>query len=272
MKPGEVFTLPEGSFVFIAQEAPSGHPFHKDDRVGPCVAPLKDPNSPKPRTIKWGSMKWSFFWIKDAIPDGLLPAGTIDPPAPTPSAYYLSMAWSSFVKAMGEANALKPKNAPFPKTKLRARVVDDDGVLVIASERALAKRYAERSFDYSYPNELLEGMRTADLVAWAAEEEGTAAVAVALGEADASFRAIGTITVRGADALLVLPYSQFTFICAKQHGVVVPRTKKSLCTRLSVPPGTYLVRARRGRRLSFEVFFTKTGAAGEIPKDVPTLA
>ena len=274
MKPGTVFSIPEGVFVLLADKAPSGHPFHKDEIVGPCVAALKAATKPKPRYLKLGSMTRRYFHLKDALPSDLIAVGEVEPPLPPYGEYYWGALWTHFAEALGKANAPKPARvSPFPKTSLRARLVDDDGVLVLASERALAARYATRTFDYDYPKELVEGMASGALVAWSSSEEGDVTIAIAIGEADDSFRPIGSLVIADGDALLALPYSQLTSACDHHHGVVPKKTSKALCKRLEVPAGTYAVSARRRTGLAFEVFLTTSPAhAVTAPTGVPEIA
>jgi hypothetical protein len=48
--------------------------------------------------------------------------------------------------------------------KLDASILDDDGIVMIASSRSLENRYANQAFDYDFPNALVEGMNAKELV------------------------------------------------------------------------------------------------------------
>ncbi len=62
--------------------------------------------------------------------------------------------------------------------KFETTVIDDDGVAVIASPFALKQRYADRAFDYTFPNALLEGMNAHELFAWRTGFEGEHIISV----------------------------------------------------------------------------------------------
>jgi hypothetical protein len=48
--------------------------------------------------------------------------------------------------------------------RLIASILDDDGIVMIASSRSLENRYANQAFDYDFPNALVEGMNAKELV------------------------------------------------------------------------------------------------------------
>ena len=61
------------------------------------------------------------------------------------------------------------------------RIVDDDGIVVLVSEKGAQRRYADRAFGYKYPDELLEAMSVGDAFAWRTGGEGEHSIDVAFG-------------------------------------------------------------------------------------------
>ena len=128
-------------------------------------------------------------------------------------------------------------------------ITDDDGVAVVASEMALKKRYADQAFDYAFPEALLQGMRLRELFAWRTGGEGTYRVAVdvvseavfARSECDSSTPEAMVILDK-ADALLVLPYSQFTYGC--DNGAEFDLTG-GVGARTELPASCYRIRVVR---------------------------
>ncbi len=96
------------------------------------------------------------------------------------------------------------------------RVVDDDGVVVLVSEKAAQRRYAGRAFGYKYPDELLEAMRAGEIFAWRAGAEGEHSIRLVYGdpEPDGPATVRGFIRVADGDRLLLMPYSQYSYDCS----------------------------------------------------------
>ena len=81
-------------------------------------------------------------------------------------------------------------------------LVDDDGVLVVASARRLVERFAEAEFDYAYPGELLAGMKRVSDVGGAGVGDRTMidALAPALATLDQGLDAAAAAARAGADS------------------------------------------------------------------------
>ena len=132
---------------------------------------------------------------------------------------------------------------------LATDIVDDDGVAVIGSRAALHRRYADGDFDYEFPNALVEGMRLTELFAWRTGSEGSHHVVVEV-VSDAVFDAaggvastpVGALVIEERDALLVLPYSQFTYECDHRAEFDL---RDGLGASVQLPPARYRVRVER---------------------------
>jgi len=105
--------------------------------------------------------------------------------------------------------------------KLNVSIVDDDGIVMIASSRSLVNRYANQSFDYDFPNALLEGMNAKELVCVGTDGGGLVEIVVEQNtrdEAQITMNALPKIgwsvfpphqlKIDQKDDLLILPYSQ----------------------------------------------------------------
>ena len=127
---------------------------------------------------------------------------------------------------------------------IETTLVDDDGVLVIASPAALKRRYANRSFEYTFPKALLEGMRARELFAWQSGFEGEHKVSVqivtdaAFGDAPSGDSTDESRLALRDGQLLVVPYSQFTFGCDNGGRF---EERDGLATIVTVPTDTYRV-------------------------------
>ena len=129
--------------------------------------------------------------------------------------------------------------------RLETTIIDDDGVIVVASESAPRAHYVDHSFDYEFPNALLEGMRAGEPFAWRTGSEGEHHVSVEIVSDDA-FAESGSegtpdhvLIIGEDDALLVLPYSRFTFGC--DNGAEFD-LRDGLGARTRVPATAYRVR------------------------------
>lgn len=125
--------------------------------------------------------------------------------------------------------------------KFETTIVDDDGVAVIASASALKERYANRAFDYTLPNALLEGMNAHELFAWQTGFEGEHTVYIeVVNEPPDSMDATPAFGLSLREGLLIMPYSHFTMGC-DNHGTFDMR----LATLAPIPPGDYRVSVTR---------------------------
>ncbi|CAA9394970.1 MAG: hypothetical protein AVDCRST_MAG66-1276 [uncultured Pseudonocardia sp.] len=125
-----------------------------------------------------------------------------------------------------------------------AELVDDDGVLVLASAQRLEARFGHRDFDYGFPKELVAAAADEVLCTWQSHAEGRVVIAVAAPEGDRSADAVllGVVRLERDDDLLLLPYSQFTMACDYLGGV--PEEIEGLQARLEFPAGRYAVSVR----------------------------
>lgn len=130
-------------------------------------------------------------------------------------------------------------------------ILDDDGVVVIASQSALRLRYRNQSFDYDFPRHLLEGMAAHELLCWTTGgAPGEHSISVELVTNIVAFNSIsGTnvstdvwLTVLPEDLLLVLAYSQFTSGSAAGGHYDL---RAGLGAGFLVPPGRYCGRVVR---------------------------
>jgi hypothetical protein len=124
---------------------------------------------------------------------------------------------------------------------MNATLLDDDGVLIVASLSGLRARYVRPgSFYYAFPRELLACMNSGVAFGWRAGGEGEHSVAVErLDEAPKAPRrgAIsGSIVVAANDTVLVVPYSTFSFEC---DGDVTFGSRGRLAAEIALPEGTY---------------------------------
>jgi hypothetical protein len=125
-----------------------------------------------------------------------------------------------------------------------AELVDDDGVLVIASRQGLAERFASRSYDYSFPKELVEGARARVMFGWQTEREGNVAVTMVRGDRDkdralGDYRGGSCLDVRGDELVLAMAYGTFTRGC-DEHGDMTVEEDDSYAA-FRVPEGRYRV-------------------------------
>ena len=128
------------------------------------------------------------------------------------------------------------------------KVIDDDGLLLIASKKKLLQRYAVQPFNYDFPEALLEGMNAGELVAWMTETEGTFSIAVNIGDTfdygameKAGWQAMKNhrLFIEDDDTLLILPYSQYSFACDQNKGQV--EIIEGLSGVMSISKGWYRV-------------------------------
>ena len=140
-------------------------------------------------------------------------------------------------------------------------IVDDDGVLVLASASALRARAAGEPFDYRFPRELLARMAAADLCAWYSGGEDEYAIVVEGEEsrlfappADDAQVIEHTLRLRERDELLLMPYSAFTLAC-DSSGSSGPRVPGLSAAVGVFDAGEYEVRVGRRpqQRCSFVV-------------------
>ncbi len=165
-----------------------------------------------------------------------------------------------------------------------AQLVDDDGILVLASARSLAARFHSRAYDYDFPKELVEGSQAEACCGWQSQEEGDVTITIreppeVPAELPRGVHYLGCIDFQDGDELLLLPYSQFTMACA--HGQGVPQDVEGLSARFPFPAGRHACFARvapvRGDfdeapPLVFNVFLREAnGTAGSLP-EVPVIA
>lgn len=126
------------------------------------------------------------------------------------------------IEAVASESVLPSDDELGTKLLCEATVLDDDGVVVIASRRALESRYSAEEFDYEFPKALLGGMAARELVAWLTGGEGEHAIRVEQVSDPSAFRRIAgpettpefVVAISDADHLRILPYSQFTFGCS----------------------------------------------------------
>ncbi|MBM3461057.1 MAG: hypothetical protein FJX76_03050 [Armatimonadetes bacterium] len=111
---------------------------------------------------------------------------------------------------------------------------------MLVSPDALARRYAEREFDYTFPRELLEFMTNGRLFAWKSGAEGEHTVIINQmdsgnrGSVEAAI-ASGQLFVEG-NRLLVCPYSEFSLFADSQGHVTLC---EGLAYEVAVPSGSY---------------------------------
>jgi hypothetical protein len=126
-----------------------------------------------------------------------------------------------------------------------ASLTDDDGVCVVASARALQRRWgATAEFNYAFPAALLEGVRANELLAWFTGAEGEHGIALVLdSQPTAAIDASPPLALRVEedDALVAMSYSQYTMACHYQAGVADERFSSST----AVPAGTYVAIVER---------------------------
>jgi hypothetical protein len=154
-----------------------------------------------------------------------------------------------FLAAITERCVLRPAvRSVCPMNHFETTILDDDGVAVVASESALKRRYVDEEFDYDFPKALLEGMRRGELFAWRTGSEGCHRVSVEL-VTERDFTDEGTVStpegvvlIENSDALLVLPYSQFTYGCDNGADFDL---RDGLGARTEVPASSYRVRVVR---------------------------
>ena len=158
--------------------------------------------------------------------------------------------WKAHIPVAGPALATAP-TAPLATAIFEGSILDDDGVAVIASRKALRARYAKQAFDYEFPKALLAGMAAHELVGWFTGGEGEHAITVeTMGDArafgaiagDDTTTELGVKLARG-DALVVMPYSQFTYACAHAGGEL--DFQSGLATEVPLDAGRYRVRVHR---------------------------
>jgi hypothetical protein len=153
---------------------------------------------------------------------------------------------------------------------LDVTVIDDDGVAVVASESALVARAARGAFDYEFPNALVEGMRARELFAWRTGGEGEHHVVVEIVPDDVFDRSQTETTpehlivIGEDDAVLLLPYSQFTYAC--DHG---PEPTLRNGGKARVQASTYRVRVLKedDDRSSFRVLLCAAPSAARLEKE-----
>jgi hypothetical protein len=133
---------------------------------------------------------------------------------------FVDLSRRAIAESWANRNSWTPPNftGPTPLEPGRwAELVDDDGVIVVASKSGLRERFAKRTFDYDFPKELVEGARDRVVFGWQTEREGEVAVTIARGDPkdlDVGFEAGGTCIDVGTDGIVyVTPYGSFTRAC-----------------------------------------------------------
>ncbi len=155
------------------------------------------------------------------------------------------------------------------------KLVDDDGLIVLASAAGLIRRHASNTFEYDFPSELLRDAADEVACAWLTEVEGDVSLSIFAGdEVCAAGTVCGTLHIAEGDELLAMPYSAYTFACRTKGGR--PPPQEALCVRLVVAPGRYecCVVARPPEddvNATFRVVLRPTVAETAAPRAIPTV-
>lgn len=129
-------------------------------------------------------------------------------------------------------------------------ISDDDGIVMIVSANSLKKRYTNQSFDYYFPNALVEGMNAKELVCVSTDGGGLIEIVVEQNPRDETEVMMSALHKSGwtvfpplqlkigrKDELLVLPYSQYTFAADMSKGEV--DVIEGLSSRNQIEEGLY---------------------------------
>ncbi len=146
-----------------------------------------------------------------------------------------------------------PRGAP--ADRMCGTVIDDDGVIVVASAQAIALRYARTNFDYTFPLGLLQAINAQALAAWQGNVEGDVRVDIRVeSRMPRTMRVCGSITFGETDSLLLLPYSAFTYAADNLAGIPDEGDRANHVRFPAPVPGTYVCGVSRPKSdTAFEV-------------------
>lgn len=151
-------------------------------------------------------------------------------------------------------------------------LMNDDGVFVLASAKALRRRFSSGAFDPTFPKELLAGAAAEELCAWQTTSSDDTTLHVQEGTSPPpGARALGVLRLEDGDELLLLPYAQYTMACGRRRGV--PEEIAGLSGKCSVAPGRYAVWVGRNpsEDLAFDVTLAPPGAQPTLQREVPQI-
>lgn len=209
-------------------------------------------------------MRSELLCLVGALPEGSVPVGNVVPAVRMPGAsrhpaYFYGADAATVVRSIRAALGPRPpKPEPLPASEWSAGLVDDDGVVVIATSAAW-RSARERGETWSHPEALLAGVRARTLVAFATHTEGKVKLVGTTGAPTPAFQRLGVLCV-GEDGVWAIPMS--TCSAAFGAGALPAKAPKALGVRWPVAPGTCEVYARHAGKLSFEIRFAPASGAG----------
>jgi hypothetical protein len=151
-------------------------------------------------------------------------------------------------------------------------LIDDDGILVVASLAGLVGRSRiEPSFSEDYLRELDADRAACRAGAWRSDHEGEISLLIETGAAPTGAGWVGPewVTFHESDELIAMPYSQYTYASAYLGGV--PKPIPGLAFQTPIASGSYEVWLRRDPDGQLRVRLCPSQRARAILGPVPAM-